>query len=41
MVMLSGGRFTEEGDGNYFMTTGCPDYRHQVVYKISRKVVEE
>jgi uncharacterized repeat protein (TIGR04076 family) len=41
MVMLSGGRFTEEGDGNDFMTTGCPDYRHQVVYKISRKVVEE
>ncbi len=41
MVMLSGGSFTEEGDGSDFMTTGCPDYRHQVVYKISRKVVEE
>ena len=41
MVMLSGGSFTEEGDGSDFMTTGCPDYKHQVVYKISRKVVEE
>ena len=41
MVMLSGGSFTDEGDGSDFMTTGCPDYRHQVVYKISRKVVEE
>jgi uncharacterized repeat protein (TIGR04076 family) len=41
MVMLSGGSFTEEGDGSDFMTSGCPDYRHQVVYKISRKVVEE
>jgi uncharacterized repeat protein (TIGR04076 family) len=41
MVMLSGGSFAEEGDGSDFMTTGCPDYRHQVVYKISRKVVEE
>ena len=36
MVMLSGGSFAEEGDGSDFMTTGCPDYRHQVVYKISR-----
>jgi uncharacterized repeat protein (TIGR04076 family) len=41
MVMLSGGSFAEQGDGSDFMTTGCPDYRHQVVYKISRKVVEE
>jgi len=39
MVMESGGSFfgSEEDD----MTTGCPDYRHQVVYKISRKVVQE
>lgn len=36
MVMQSGGSFTESGDGSDFMTTGCPDYRHQVVYKISR-----
>ncbi len=41
MVMLSGGSFAEEGDGSDFMTTGCPDYKHQVVYKISRTVVEE
>lgn len=40
MVMLSGGSFhgSEEED---HMTTGCPDYKHQVVYKISRKVVEK
>lgn len=41
MVMLSGGSFTEEGDGSDFMTAGCSDYKHQVVYKISRTVVEE
>jgi uncharacterized repeat protein (TIGR04076 family) len=41
MVMESGGRFTEEGDGSDFMTVGCSDYRHQVVYKISRIVVDE
>lgn len=40
MVMLSGGSFTDEGDGSDFMTTGCPDYKHQVVYKISRTPVE-
>ena len=41
MVMLSGGSFAEEGDGSDFMTTGCPDYRHQVVYRISRSEVDE
>ena len=41
MVMLSGGSFAEEGDGSDFMTTGCPDYKHQVVYKISRTVIEK
>ena len=40
MVMLSGGSFADEGDGSDFMTTGCPDYKHQVVYKISRTPVE-
>ncbi|MFX1484155.1 MAG: TIGR04076 family protein [Promethearchaeota archaeon] len=39
MVMESGGRFSDSEEDH--MTTGCPDYRHQVVYKISRKVVEE
>lgn len=39
MVMQSGGSFY--GSEEDHMTTGCPDYRHQVVYKISRKVVEE
>ena len=41
MVMLSGRSFAEEGDGSDFMTTGCPDYKHQVVYKISRTVIDE
>ncbi|MFW9925813.1 MAG: TIGR04076 family protein [Candidatus Thorarchaeota archaeon] len=41
MVMESGGSFTDEGDGSDFMTTGCPDYRHQVVYRISRREVNE
>jgi len=39
MVMESGGSFF--GSTEDHMTTGCPDYRHQVVYKISRKVVED
>jgi uncharacterized repeat protein (TIGR04076 family) len=40
MVMLSGGSFADEGDGRDYLTTGCPDYRHQVVYKISREVIK-
>ncbi len=38
MVMLSGGSLWGSED---HMTTGCPDFEHQVVYKIARKVVEE
>lgn len=38
MVMLSGGSLWGSED---HMTTGCPDYRHQVVYKISRTAVSE
>ncbi len=41
MVMQSGGRFTDEGDGGDYMTVGCSDYRHPVVYKISRHPIEE
>jgi len=41
MVMLYGGNVAEEGESSDFMTTGCPDYKHQVVYKISRVVVNE
>jgi len=41
MVMESGGSFTESGDGSDFMTIGCSDYRHQVVYKISRVSSDE
>jgi len=40
MVMFYGGNITEEDDGSDFMTTGCPDYTHQVVYKISRTKLE-
>ncbi len=39
MVMESGGKFF--GSEEDHATLGCPDYEHQVVYKISRKVVEE
>lgn len=41
MVMLSGGSFTDSGDGSDFMTCGCSDYRHQVVYKIIRLPVSD
>jgi uncharacterized repeat protein (TIGR04076 family) len=41
MVMLSGGSFGGEEDENDSMTSGCPDYKHQVVYKISRTPIEE
>lgn len=40
MVMESGGSFTETGDGSDFMTIGCSDYRHQVVYKIIRTPID-
>jgi len=40
MVMLSGGSFEPSGDGHDYMTVGCSDYTHQVVYRISRKRVE-
>jgi uncharacterized repeat protein (TIGR04076 family) len=38
-VMLSGGSYAETGDGSDFMTVGCSDYRHPVVYKISRRTI--
>ena len=41
MVMYSGGSFTETGDGSDFMTVGCSDYRHQVVYKITRTSMDD
>ena len=40
-VMQSGGKFAESGDGCDYMTVGCSDYRHTVVYKIAREVVDE
>ena len=41
MVMLSGGSFADEGDGSDFMTVGCTDYRHQVIYNVSRREVDK
>ena len=41
MVMLYGGNINGDGNGSDFMTTGCPDYRHQVVYKITRVAIIE
>jgi uncharacterized repeat protein (TIGR04076 family) len=41
MVMESGGSFAESGDGSDYMTVGCSDYRHQVVYKIFRVAIDE
>jgi uncharacterized repeat protein (TIGR04076 family) len=41
MVMQSGGSFTESGDGSDYMTAGCSDYTHQVIYKITREIVDD
>lgn len=40
LVMQSGGKFSfmDEDD---CITIGCPDYKHQVVYRITRTIVEE
>ncbi len=37
LVMQSGGHLYFEGDS---LTLGCGDYKHQVVYKITRTLVE-
>ncbi|MHA2423467.1 MAG: TIGR04076 family protein [Candidatus Thorarchaeota archaeon] len=38
LVMQSGGSFSFQEDKDV-MTVGCPDYTHQVVYKITRTEV--
>ncbi|MDF1540803.1 MAG: TIGR04076 family protein [Candidatus Thorarchaeota archaeon] len=38
LVMQSGGRFSWMEDDS--ITVGCPDYEHQVVYKITRTIVD-
>ena len=40
LVMQSGGSFSFF-DKDDSVTVGCPDYAHQVVYKITREEVEE
>ncbi len=40
MVMLYGGNIAEDDEKSDSMTTGCPDHKHQVVYKISRTALE-
>ena len=39
--MYSGGSFTETGNGSDFMTVGCNDYSHQVVYKTDRPLEDD
>ncbi|UCE11663.1 MAG: TIGR04076 family protein [Candidatus Thorarchaeota archaeon] len=39
LVMLSGGKFSWMEDDS--ITLGCSDYTHQVVFKITRRVIEE
>ena len=41
MVMQSGGTYSFFKDDGNSMTLGCPDYKHQVVYKITRETVDE
>ena len=41
LVMQSGGTFSYFADDGNSVTLGCPDYLHQVVYKISRETIEE
>ncbi len=41
LSMQSGGTFSFFDDGGDSMTLGCSSYQHQVVYKVSRRTVEE
>lgn len=40
LVMMSGGRFSFFAEDDSIQL-GCPDYTHQVVYKITREEVKE
>ncbi|MFW9845916.1 MAG: TIGR04076 family protein [Candidatus Thorarchaeota archaeon] len=41
LVMQSGGSYSFFKDDGNSMTIGCPDYTHQVVYKITREFVDD
>ena len=41
LVMLSGGSFDGFEDDGTSTTVGCSEYRHQVVYKITRNVIPD
>jgi uncharacterized repeat protein (TIGR04076 family) len=41
LVMQSGGHYGFFDDDGNSVTLGCSDYDHQVVYKITREVVDE
>ena len=41
LVMLSGGRFDGFEDDGTSTTAGCSDYRHQIVYKITRNTIPD
>ena len=40
-VMQSGGTYSFFKDDGNSVTLGCPDYEHQVVYKITRETVDD
>jgi uncharacterized repeat protein (TIGR04076 family) len=41
LAMLSGGSFSWFEDNGNSTKVGCSDYNHQVVYKLTRTLVEE
>lgn len=41
LVMLSGGNFDGFEDDGSSTTVGCSDYRHQVVYRITRTAISD
>ena len=41
LVMQSGGSFSYFADDGNSVRVGCPDFHHQVVYKITRSVEED
>ncbi len=41
IAMQLGATHSSFGDDGHSTTVGCSDYKHQVVYKITRHIVEE
>ncbi|MFW9911949.1 MAG: TIGR04076 family protein [Candidatus Thorarchaeota archaeon] len=41
MVMQSGGKYSFFKDDGNSVTLGCPDFTHQVVYKVIREIVDD